>query len=82
LVLVSPDGSEETPVTEGEVQSASERSIAYANDDGFVISSLDGGDAKVVLKHDDEWRFRLAEFSPDGQWIAFTRFHCGDCTFP
>ena len=82
LVLVSPDGSEVIPITEGHVESTSEDALAYTSDDGFVISPVGGGNGKVVLKHDDEWRFRLAGFSPDGQWIAFTRFHSGDCVFP
>ena len=82
LVLVSADGSEETPITVGQVEATSENAIAYTNDEGFLISPLERGEGKLLLKHDDEWRFRLAEFSPDGQWIAFTRFHCGDCVFP
>ena len=79
---MSEDGSEKSPIAEGQVETASESSVAYTNDDGFVISSLDGSESRVVLKQDDGWRFRLAEFSPDGRWIAFTRFHCGECQIP
>jgi Tol biopolymer transport system component len=82
LVLVSPDGSQETPITEGQVEAASETSVAYTNDDGLVIAGPDGGDGKVLLRHDDDWRFSLAQFSPDAEWIAFTRVQCGDCKIP
>jgi hypothetical protein len=82
VILVSPDGSEQIPATEGQVEATSENAIAFTSDEGFAISPVDGNNGKLLLENDDEWIFRLAEFSPDGQWIAFTRFHCGECTFP
>jgi Tol biopolymer transport system component len=82
LILMNPDGSDENPVVAGDIEAVGEELIAHTTEDGFTISSIEGDEDDLVLEHDDEWRFRAADFSPDGEWIAFTRFHCGDCVFP
>jgi Tol biopolymer transport system component len=82
LVLISPDGSEENPAPAGDIEAVNEDLVAHAKGEELMVSSIQQGGEDLVFRHDNEWGFRAAEFSPDGEWIAFTQFHCGDCTIP
>ena len=81
VLLVDEDGSDEMDVTDLNPHAVGKGGFAFVEGNDLRIS-LDGQTESTLFEHDDEWRFRLAEFSPDGEWIAFSRFHCGECTFP
>lgn len=52
-------------------------------EDYDLILQFDGGArSRVLVRGHPRWTFFTPVFSPDEKWVAFERYHCGECIYP